>query len=145
MQLVQADLAKVGIKSKLQGAEWAQYLKQLDEGKFTVGRLGWIADYPIFDNFLYPIFDSKSGDNKSGFSDPAVDAALVAARQEGDEAKRIAAYQEIDATVQATNPVVPMMYYAHRLVGSARVNNLYYSPMGLAALDKCWVTDGAAK
>jgi len=25
------------------------------------------------------------------------------------------------------------------------VNNLYYSPMGLAALDKCWVTDGAAK
>ncbi len=145
MQLVQADLAKVGIKSKLQGAEWAQYLKQLDEGDFTVARLGWIADYPIFDNFLYPIFDSKSGDNKAAFADPAVDAALVAARQEGDEAKRIAAYQAINETIQATDPVVPMMYYAHRHVGSARVNNLYYSPMGLAALDKCWVTDGAAE
>jgi oligopeptide transport system substrate-binding protein len=145
MQLVQADLAKVGIKSKLQGAEWAQYLKQLDEGKFSIGRLGWIADYPIYDNFLYPIFQSKSGDNKSRFVDPTVDTDLAAARKEGDAAKRIAAYQAIDAKIQASNPVVPMMYYAHRHVGSARVNNLYYSPMGLAALDKCWLSDGAAK
>ena len=145
MQLVQADLAKVGIKSKLQGAEWAQYLKQLDEGKFQIGRLGWIADYPIYDNFIYSIFQSKSGDNKSGYSDPAVDAAIEAARKEPDAAKRIADYQAIDATIQAANPVVPLMYYAHRHVGSARVNNLYYSPMGLAALDKCWLTDGAAK
>ena len=145
MQLVQADLAKVGIKSKLQGAEWAQYLKQLDEGKFQVGRLGWIADYPIYDNFLYPIFETKSGDNKSKFSDPEIDKGLVTVRSEPDADKRIAAYQEINAKIQESDPVVPLMYYAHRHVGSERVNNLFYSPMGLAALDKCWLTDGAAK
>ena len=144
MQLVQADLAKVGIKTKLQGAEWAQYLKQLDEGKFQVGRLGWIADYPIYDNFLYSIFQSKSGDNKSKYSDPTVDAALTAARSEGDATKRISDYQAINTKIQASNPVVPLMYYAHRHVGSDRVHDLYYSPQGLAGLDKAWLTNGGA-
>ena len=115
-----------------------------DEGKFQIGRLGWIADYPIYDNFLYSIFQSKSGDNKSKFSDPTVDAALEAARSEGDAAKRIAAYQEIDTKIQATNPVVPLMYYAHRHVGSDRVHDLYYGPQGLAGLDKAWLTNGGA-
>ena len=144
MQLVQADLAKVGIKTKLQGGEWAQYLKQLDEGDFQLGRLGWTADYPIYDNFLYPIFETNSGDNKSKFSDPEIDKALVAVRSEPDVDKRIAEYQRINDTIQMSDAVVPLMYYAHRHVGSARVNNLTYSSMGLAALDKCWLTDGGA-
>jgi len=144
MQLVQADLAKIGIKSKLQGSEWAQYLKQLDSGKYQVGRLGWIADYPIMDNFLYPIFQSKSGDNKSPYANPKVDAALIEARSEGDAAKRIADYQAINTEIQSTNPAVPLMYYAHRHVGSDRVHDLYYNPSGLAGLDKAWLTNGGA-
>lgn len=142
VQLVQADLAKIGIKAKLGGLEWAAYLKQLDAGNYQMGRLGWIADYPIFDNFLYPIFQSKSGDNKSKYENAKVDADLAAARKIGNLDERIKAYQAIDEEIQKTDPIVPLMYYAHRHVGSDRVHDLYYNPMGLAALDKAWLTGG---
>jgi len=41
------------------------YYKQLDAGKFQIARSAWNADYPIMDNFIHPLFDSKSTDNKS--------------------------------------------------------------------------------
>ena len=63
LALVKDDLAAIGIESELVGTEWAQYLDKLLEGTYQVGRLGWIADYPIMDNFLYPLFKTGSGDN----------------------------------------------------------------------------------
>ena len=145
MELVGSDLAKIGIKTKPDGAEWAQYLKQLDAGTYQIGRLGWIADYPIFDNFINPIFQSKSGDNKSKFVDASVDTAILDARKTTDGAKRVAAYQDIEKKIGEQTPVAPLTFYAHRHVGSARVHNLIYSPMGLGAFDKCWIVAPAAK
>lgn len=144
MELVGSDLAKIGIKTKPDGVEWAQYLKQLDAGSYQIGRLGWIADYPIFDNFINPIFQSKSGDNKSKFVDASVDKAIADARKITDGAKRIAAYQDIEKTIGEQTPVAPLTFYAHRHVGSARVRNLVYSPMGLGAFDKAWIVAPAA-
>jgi len=144
MELVGSDLAKIGVKTKPDGVEWAQYLKQLDAGTYQIGRLGWIADYPIIDNFINPIFQSKSGDNKSKFVDASVDSAITDARKITDSAKRIAAYQAIEKTIGEQTPVAPLTFYAHRHVGSSRVHNLIYSPMGLGAFDKCWIVAPAA-
>lgn len=140
MQLIQADLKAIGINAEMAGTEWAQYLKQLDAGQFQVGRLGWIADYPIVDNFLYPLFESASGDNKSKFSNPEFDAGILEARTIVDEDERVAAYQDLEKLVGDATPVAPLMFYAHRHVGSDRVNDLVYSASGLASLDKCWLT-----
>ena len=85
MELVQADWEDIGVKSTFDSAEFAVYLKQLDAGKFQVARLGWIADYPIMDNFLYPLFTTGSGDNKSQYSNPEVDKGLEAARAITDQ------------------------------------------------------------
>ena len=144
MELVGSDLAKIGIKTKPDGVEWAQYLKQLDAGTYQIGRLGWVADYPIFDNFINPIFQSKSGDNKSKFVDVSVDKAITDARKITDGAKRIAAYQDIDKKISEANPIAPLTFYAHRHLGSARVRNLIYSPTDLTAFDKCWIVAPAA-
>ena len=65
MALVQADWAKPSASTaKLDGQEWAQYLDKLQAGEYMVGRLGWIADYPIIDNFLFPLF-TPGGDDMS--------------------------------------------------------------------------------
>ncbi len=80
MQLIQADLKAVGINTTFASADFPTYLKQLDAGKFQIARLGWVADYPIMDNFLYPLFDSKSTDNKSFYVNPAVDSGITEAR-----------------------------------------------------------------
>lgn len=139
MELVQSDLKKIGVTATFNSSDFPVYLKQLDAGKFQIGRLGWIADYPIADNFLYPLFQSKAGDNKSKYSNPAIDTALEAARKITDDAARIAAYQAIDKTVAADNPVLPLVFYKHHHIGSKRLHDFTYDPQGLGDFITVWV------
>jgi oligopeptide transport system substrate-binding protein len=140
MQLIQADLAKIGIKTKLDPHEWAEYTSSFlknekgafvkDEGQQLM-RLGWIADYPIIDNFTYPMFQSQSGDNKALYSNPQVDADLETARKTADEKQSIALYVQIQKTVGLDTPMLPIVSYRHRHVCSARVVDFTYSPQGI--------------
>jgi oligopeptide transport system substrate-binding protein len=145
MELVQSDLTKLGLKVKLSPTpDFPTYLKDLGAGKFMIGRLGWVADYPIFDNFINSIFNSASADNYSKYADPAVDKAIEDARKITDTQARIKAYQDIDKTVGSTLPDIPLMFYKHHHVTSSRVHDLIFSSMYLADFSKCWISGGAS-
>jgi oligopeptide transport system substrate-binding protein len=139
MELVQADLAAIGIKTTLDGQEWAQYLDAMDANQAQMGRLGWIADYPITDNFLYPLFNSESADNHSFYKNPEVDAQIDAARKMTDTDARVAAYQEVTRLIGDDAPVVPIVNYRHRDVGSDRIHGFVYSPQGIPYLAPTWI------
>jgi len=140
LQLVQEDLKAVGINGELVGSEWAQYLDKLGAGDYSVGRLGWIADYPAKDNFLYPLFKTGSADNYSFYSNTDVDAKLDVARATADGDERLALYQEVESIIGEDSPVVPMFYYKHTRVASDRVNDGVYTPNGLFTFDTVWLT-----
>jgi peptide/nickel transport system substrate-binding protein/oligopeptide transport system substrate-binding protein len=143
MALIQSDLAEIGVTAVFDGVEWAQYLDKLGAGDFQIGRLGWIADYPIMDNFLYPLFKTGSGDNYSRYSNPEVDAMLDEARTIADGAERVAKYQEIEKKIGDDVPVIPIVKYKHHHIGSDRVVGLVYSPQGLLNLEQAWLAKGA--
>ena len=128
MSAIQSDLEKVGFTVTQDTTEWATYLTNLSEGKFSVARLGWTADYPIMDNFLYPNFFSTADNNYEKYNNPEVDAAILAARQIQDEEERRAAYRKICAKIGEDMPVVPIMFYAHNYIGSDRIKKLYFDP-----------------
>ncbi|MDO4798606.1 MAG: ABC transporter substrate-binding protein [Coriobacteriales bacterium] len=128
MSIVQGDLEAVGIEVTQDSLEWAAYLKAMGDGTYQVARLGWNADYPTMDNFLYPIFLSTSENNYSKYNNPAVDEALQQARQITDEEKRKQAYRQINKLVGADMPVVPIMFYSHMQVGSDKLKSFYYDP-----------------
>lgn len=140
MQLIQADLKAIGVEAEIDTSEWASYLTKLQDGDYQVGRLGWIADYPIMDNFLYPLFYTGNGDNRSGYSNPDVDKAMDEARAIVDPDERIAALQKVNETIAADFPVVPLLFYRHTIVTSNRVNELYCNPMKLIDLSTCWLS-----
>ena len=140
MELVQANLKVIGITAEIQTQEWATYLTSLADGDYQIGRLGWIADYPIMDNFLFPMFYTGNGDNRSQYSSPDVDKALTEARSTVDSAERIAALQEVNRTIAEDFPVIPIMFYRHTIVCSDRVNGLYVGPMKLSDLSTCWLS-----
>ena len=140
LQLVQEDLKAIGIESELIGSEWAQYLDKLGAKDYQVGRLGWIADYPIMDNFLYPIFKTGSTDNFSFYSNADVDAMLEEARKTVDDTERVAMYQEIEKIIGDDAAVIPMFYYRHTRVASDRVNDGVYSPNGLFTFETVWLS-----
>ena len=126
MSKVQQDLEAVGITVTQDTTEWATYLNNLSDGNYQLARLGWTADYPIMDNFLYPNFFSTADNNYGGYNNPDVDAAMLAARQIQDEEERKAAYRQICHQVGEDMPVIPIMFYAHNYVGTDRLASFYY-------------------
>ena len=139
LQLVQSDLAAIGIESELEGTEWAQYLDKLTERTYQIGRLGWISDYPIMDNFLYPLFKSGGDDNYAFYSNTEVDEMLETARRTTDDDERIELYREIERTIGEEAPVMPLMFYRHFHVASDRVMDGVYSPNGLFDFQRVWL------
>ena len=126
MSKVQQDLEAVGITVTQDTTEWATYLNNLSDGNYQLARLGWTADYPTMDNFLYPNFFSTADNNYGGYNNPDVDAAMLAARQIQDEEERKAAYRQICHQVGEDMPVIPIMFYAHNYVGTDRLASFYY-------------------
>jgi dipeptide transport system substrate-binding protein len=51
-EMMQADLAKVGINATLVSYEWGEYRKRLQAGEHQLGLLGWTGDNGDPDNFL---------------------------------------------------------------------------------------------
>ncbi len=141
MELVQADLTKIGLKVKLNPfADFPTYLKALTAKNFMVGRLGWVADYPIIDDFMNPLFRTTSSNNYFVFPNKTFDAEIDAARKMTDPTQRLAAYQALDKQIGDQVPVIPLMFYKHHHVVSSRVHNFIFSSMYLADLSKCWIS-----
>lgn len=126
MSAIQANLEAIGITVTQNTTEWATYLNNLSAGQYQLARLGWTADYPTMDNFLYPNFYSTADNNYGHYNNPDVDAALDAARQIQDEEERKAAYRKICAQIGEDLPVIPIMFYAHNYVGSDRLASFNY-------------------
>jgi len=144
MELIQADLAAIGLKVKFDSADWTNTIKKMDNKDFQIGRMGWLADYPIMDNFLYSLFKTGTGNNYAQYTNPAVDASMEEARAITDGAARVAKWQEIDKTIGADLPVIPVMFYKHNSVVSDRVNNFIMGPMQLAEFTQTWIDDAGA-
>ncbi len=54
-ELMQADLAKVGIKAEIKSFEWGEYRKRMQNGEHQMGMLGWTGDNGDPDNFLHTL------------------------------------------------------------------------------------------
>ncbi len=54
-ELMQADLAKVGIKARIVSYEWGEYRKRVAAGEHDMAELGWTGDNGDPDNFFVPL------------------------------------------------------------------------------------------
>ena len=140
MSIIQGDLEKIGLKVKQSAEEWASYLSHLDDGSFMLGRMGWVADYPTMDNFIYPNFFSTADNNYQHYKNADVDKAILEARQIQDDDERRDAYRKINATLAEDLPVIPIMFYGHDHIGSERVSTLYVDPQYVAHVDTADMT-----
>ena len=64
-EMMQADLAKVGINAELKSFEWGEYRKRLQAGEHQMGLLGWTGDNGDPDNFLFLLSCNADGTAKS--------------------------------------------------------------------------------
>lgn len=83
-QSVKTQLETVQVPFLPVSLSWPEYEKQMTSMQLDFFRLGWEADYPDADAFLYPLFHSSQIGitNLTGYENPQVDRILDAARAE---------------------------------------------------------------
>ena len=115
-EMMQADLAKVGITAELKSFEWGEYRKRMQAGEHQMGLLGWTGDNGDPDNFLF-LLGCKDGkpavQNISKWCNADFDASLVEARNLSDAAKRTEIYKKMQGIAHAE---VPVLTVAHSTV-----------------------------
>ena len=67
-ELMQADLAKIGVTAEIKSFEWGEYRKRMQNGEHQMGMLGWTGDNGDPDNFLNTLLGCDSA--KSNGSNP---------------------------------------------------------------------------
>ena len=138
---VQAGWQAIGLKVNMVGLEWGTYLTKGSQGKLQIYRLGWSADYPSMDNFLYPLYySSQSAQNTfTGYANPTVDKLLDQARGTVDQTQRLQLYAQAEKLILADAPTIPLYFYREYRIFDTRVAGQQHDPMGSADMNLVWV------
>ena len=129
-RMVADDLKEVGLRVKVRPYGFSEYLRRLRDGDQNVYRLGWIAEYPVADVFLSPLFGSDSPDNHSGFSSAKVDTLLAKAHSSPSEGRRTQFYVQAEREILKQVPIVPIGSFVTHWATQPRVRDLVFDVMG---------------
>jgi dipeptide transport system substrate-binding protein len=134
-ELMQADLAKIGVKAEIKSFEWGEYRKRLQEGEHQMGMLGWTGDNGDPDNFLYNLLgcssaQAASGSNIAKFCYKPFDDLLVKAKATSDQAERAKLYQQAQVIFKEQEPWFTIAHAVQLKPVRKRVIDFKLSPFG---------------
>ncbi|WP_294405938.1 peptide ABC transporter substrate-binding protein [uncultured Clostridium sp.] len=139
MQAVQ-DMWKtnLGIDVQLQSQEWKVFIATRNEKNYEIARDGWGADYVDPMTFL-DIFQTTSGQNNSGYSNPEYDKIIDAAKLEQNADKRFELFRQAEDIVMEDMPVIPLYYDTQPMGVKSYIKDLSVSPLGYIYFDKAYI------
>ncbi len=114
-EVIQAQLKKIGINitfNKMERSAWFDLVGDKREFEIThrMTTMSLLdADY-IFSRRL-TAESLGSGNNYSGYTDPAMEELIAAGRKESDPVKRHEIYHQVYEMIQEDCPIIPLYYY----------------------------------
>ena len=131
-ELMQADLAKVGVKAEIKSFEWGEYRKRAQDGEHQMAELGWTGDNGDPDNFLHVLLGCDAagpgGSNIAKWCYKPFDDLVVAAKRITDIAKRTELYQQAQDDLQGRGAVVHDRPFDPIQAGAQRGGGLQAEP-----------------
>jgi len=107
-ELMQADLAKIGVKAEIKTFEWGEYRKRMQNGEHQMGMLGWTGDNGDPDNFLHTLLGCDSaksnGSNVAKFCFQPFEDLVVKAKSVSNQAERTELYTKAQAIFKEQLP-----------------------------------------
>ena len=107
-ELMQADLAKVGIKAEIKSFEWGEYRKRMQAGEHQMGMLGWTGDNGDPDNFLNTLLGCSSakqnGSNVAKFCYQPFEDLIQKAKVVSNPAERAKLYEKAQVIFKEQAP-----------------------------------------
>lgn len=133
-QLIQNDLARIGIQVRIVQLSWNSMRSMLQEGRHDAVVLEWHADNADPDNFFRPLLSCQPGrDSSSNYSnwcndnfERLLDQAISTTRLD----RRIDAYQQMQQMIYQDVPLIPLTHTLHMYASWGSLHNLEMTPMG---------------
>src|SRR5690625_41963 len=129
-EIIQHDLAEIGIDVKIVNEEWATYLDSIDNGEqqmFMLGGTGINGD-PSYGLNLQLREDSFGSGNNTFYHNPEVEKLLDEALEIIDEDERVEVYKEIQEIVAEDVPKIPVVHSRPLVAISKDVKNFVAHP-----------------
>jgi len=132
-EMMQADLAKIGVNAKLVTYEWGEYRKRAQQGEHMTVQLGWTGDNGDPDNFFFLhgcAAARPGGQNLSKWCNKEYDDKLNRAKTLSDAKERTKLYAEMQVI---DHDEAPDLKIAHSVVYEAMrkgVTGYKQSPFG---------------
>lgn len=132
-ELMQADLAKVGIKVKLVSYDWPTYLEKSRKGEHQMVQLGWTGDNGDPDNFFNILLGCaavKSGSNLSRWCYKPFNDLVQQAKITTDQNKRTDLYMKAQEEFNAQAPWATLAHGRVYRAMSDKVTGYQIHPFG---------------
>ncbi len=132
-EVIQSDLRKIGIETKILTYDWGTYLEKTKNGEHDMAMLGWSADLGDPDNFFYFLLSKSSAEKPAGniafYRSDDMQNVLEKARATSDKDERDALYKEAQRIFHKDVPWVPLAHAKQVLVINKMVKNLRLQPL----------------
>jgi oligopeptide transport system substrate-binding protein len=110
MEFVQANLEdNLGLTVEVNAQEWSVYLEALATNPDDLYRLGWCADYPHPNNWLYDVW--ACGLARGGYCNQDYTDMLIEAQGISDLAEQLPIYEEASNILNEDAPAVWVYWY----------------------------------
>ncbi|MDM8348616.1 ABC transporter substrate-binding protein [Pseudomonas sp. sp1636] len=132
-QLLQADLAKVGIQAEIRVIEWGELIRRAKAGEHDLLFMGWAGDNGDPDNFLTPQFacaSLESGLNFARYCDPQLDKLIAAGKTASDQEQRSQLYRQAQRIIQQQALWLPLAHPTAYALIRKEVEGYRVSPFG---------------
>jgi dipeptide transport system substrate-binding protein len=132
-ELIQADLAKIGVTAEIFTVDWAEYVKtSADKNREGAVELGWTGDNGDPDNFLRVLLgcDAVGGANRANWCNQNFEELIQKAATTIDMDERTALYQKAQ---QVFKDQAPWLTMAHAIVSvplQKKVTGFKIDPLG---------------
>ncbi len=141
-EAMQADLAKVGVKTKIVSYDWGTYLSKGRNLEHDACLLGWTGDNGDPDNFLDVLLTSHAAkipvSNRAAWKNKEFDELVAKAKVTTDIAERTRLYEQAQEVFARE---VPWVVIANSVVVEAVRKNVMgfkLDPMGKRRFNKVW-------
>ncbi|MBC7371998.1 MAG: ABC transporter substrate-binding protein [Bdellovibrionaceae bacterium] len=141
-EMMQADLAKVGIKIKLVSFDWPTYLSKSKLGEHTLIQFGWTGDNGDPDNFLNVLLGCASvqtGSNYSRWCHKPFNDLIVEAKKNTDIKKRTELYKKAQVIFKDDAPWVTLDHSSVYRAMSKNIKGYKMDPLGADIFNKVTV------
>ena len=142
-EVIQSDLRRVGIETKIVTFDWGTYLEKTKHGEHDIAMLGWSADLGDPDNFFYYLLSKSAAEKPAGnisfYRSDAMQEILDRARSITNREKRIELYKKAQEIFHNDVPWVPIAHSKKAVITSKRVKNLKLHPTTWRYFRQIWL------